>query len=68
MGSSKFKLDLTDVVQLLKMAALVGGASALTYIGQNLSDLDLGSIGTLIVPVVAVVVDAAIKWLKNNDK
>jgi hypothetical protein len=40
----------------------------LTYVAQNLAQLDLGHMGTLVVPVVAVGLDTVIKWLKNNEK
>ena len=66
MGSEKFKLDLTDVWALAKTSLFVGAAAALTFFGENLANLDLGSTGVLFVPVVAVGIDAIVKWLKNN--
>lgn len=68
MGSKKFTLDLTDFWGLAKNALLVGGAAAVTYIMQNLGDLDLGDMGALLVPVIAVALDAVVKWLKDNSK
>lgn len=68
MGSKKFTLDMSDIFSLGKGAMLVGGAAALTYVMQNLGELDLGDMGALVVPVVAVGLDAVIKWLKNNQK
>jgi hypothetical protein len=68
MGSKKFTLDLTDFWGLAKNTLIVGGAATLTYVAQNLAQLDLGSMGALIVPVVAVSLDTVIKWLKNNQK
>jgi hypothetical protein len=66
MGSSKFKFDLTDFWGLGKNALLVGGAAGVTYVLQNLGDLDLGDMGALFVPVIAVGLDAFVKFLKNN--
>jgi len=68
MGSKKFTLDLSDLGGLGKQALLIGGAAAVTYIIQNLGTLDLGSMGALLVPIIAVTLDAIIKWFKNNQK
>lgn len=68
MGSKKFTLDLADFWGVAKNAMLVGGAAALTYVSANLSDIDLGTYGPLIVPIIAVGLDTAIKWLKDNSK
>ena len=66
MGSKKFTLNWADISKIGKNAALVGGAAALTYIAGNLDQIDLGTLGTLFVPIVAVGLDTSIKWLKDN--
>jgi len=66
MGSKKFKLDLSDVGKLGKNALLVGGAAAVTYVIQNLGELDLGDMGALVVPIIALALDTVVKWMKNN--
>ncbi len=66
MGSKKFKLDISDLSNLGKNALLVGGAAAVTYVMQNLGELDLGNMGALVVPVIALALDTVIKWMKNN--
>ena len=68
MGSKKFRLDLADFWGVGKGALLVGGAAALTYVAQNLGELDLGMYGPLFVPIIAVGLDTAIKWLRDNSK
>ena len=65
MGSKKFTLNWADISKIGKNAALVGGAAALTYIAGNLDQIDLGTLGTLFVPIGAVGLDTAIKWLKD---
>tara|TARA_R100000951_G_scaffold93028_1_gene81565 strand:+ start:677 stop:901 length:225 start_codon:yes stop_codon:yes gene_type:complete len=67
-GSKKFTLDMSDLLGVGKNALLVGGAATLTYISANLGHLELGMWGPAVVPVVAVVLDTAIKWLRNNSK
>jgi len=66
MGSKKFTLNWADLAKIGKNALLVGSAAALTYVAGNLDEIDLGSLGALLVPIVAVGLDTAIKWLKDN--
>lgn len=67
-GSPRFSLNMGDVVGVVKNAALVGGAAALTVVAQNLQVIDFGMYGPLVVPVLAVGLDTVIKWMKNNAK
>jgi hypothetical protein len=66
--SRSYQLDKNDVIALVKNAVLVGLAAVLTYIGQNVTKLDLGPSVALFVPVVAMMLDSAVKWVKNNVK
>ena len=66
MGSKKFTLNWADISKIGKNALLVGGAAALTYVAGSLDQIDLGTLGALVVPIVAVGLDSAIKWLKDN--
>jgi len=69
MGDSKaFTLNTSDLVNLGKNALLVGLAAMLTYVGENVSDVDLGATGVMLVPVVSVAIDTLVKWMKNNAK
>lgn len=65
-NSPSFTLNLSDAVTIGKNALLVALAAGLTYIGENLTDLDLGNTGVMLVPVVAVVINTLVKWAKNN--
>ena len=66
MDTKRFSLNMADLSVLGRNALLVGSAAALTYVAGNLGDLDFGNLGALIVPIVAVALDSAIKWLKDN--
>lgn len=66
--SAKFSLDKKDALGLVKNAVLVGLAAVLTYVGENLSSLDLGANGVLLVPVVTIVIDSVVKWARGNVK
>ena len=67
-ASYKYSLDKDDALGLVKNAVLVGLAAVLTYVGENLTSLDLGATGVMLVPVVSVVIDTVVKWAKNNVK
>lgn len=67
-GSKSFTLNTSDLVNLAKNAALVGLAAVLTYLGENITDVDLGSSGVMLVPVISVGIDTLVKWIKNNTK
>lgn len=63
--SPRYSLNVNDVVSLAKNAVLVGAAALLTYVMENLRTVDLGTTGILLVPVVTVLIDTTIKWLKG---
>lgn len=64
--SRSYQLDKNDIIALVKNATLVGVSAVLTYVAQNLSHLDLGPSAALFVPVVTMVLDSVVKWVKNN--
>jgi hypothetical protein len=66
-GSKAFELNWDDIWGVGKNAALMGGAAALAVVAQNLHVVDFGPYGPLVVPMVAIALDTAIKWLKNNS-
>lgn len=68
MNSKAFSLNLNDIMALGKNALLVAGAAGLTYVVNNVANLDLGAGGALLVPIVVVALDSAIKWMKDNTK
>ncbi len=65
-NSPSFSLNVADVVEITKNTALVALAAGLTYLGENIADLDLGNIGVMLVPIAAVVINTVVKWAKNN--
>lgn len=68
MGSAKFKLDLTDLWRVTKNGLLVSAAAGLTYLSQNIGDIDLGTLGVLVVPIIGTGLDTLIQWFKDNTK
>lgn len=67
-GSSAFTIDVDDIIKVAKGAVLVGSSAALTYVAQNLGNVDFGVYGPVMVPVFSVVLDTVIKWVKNNQE
>lgn len=67
-GSPSFALNTTDLVAVGKNALLVGLAAILTYVGENITKIDLGSMSALVVPVVVVAINTAVKWVRDNTK
>lgn len=65
-NSPAFSLNSVDVVSIAKNAALVAIAAGLTYLGENISDMDLGNAGVMIVPFATVIINTLVKWAKNN--
>ena len=66
--SEKFKINFTDVINVAKNAGFVALAAGLAYFSQNMSDIDLGSASTFIVPIFAIIMDSLVKWAKDNTK
>ena len=66
--SKMFELNTVDLVNVLKKAALVGAAAALTFVGENLTDAGLGATGVLLIPVISVAIDTMVTWLRDNSK
>ncbi len=65
-NSPAFSLNVTDVVEITKNTALVALAAGLTYLGENLGNLDLGNLGVMLVPIAAVAINTLVKWARNN--
>lgn len=66
--SKSFTMDMNDLVNVGKNALLVGLAAVLTYVGENITKIDLGAASALVVPVVVVMVNTLVNWIKDNTK
>jgi hypothetical protein len=64
--SKGFSLDVNDLVNVGKNALLVGVAAVLTYVGENITKVDLGAMSALVVPVVVVLVNTLVNWIKDH--
>lgn len=66
--SAKYSLNVNDLTNLVKNAVLVGTGAILTYVIENINSVDWGTTGVLLVPVVTVILDAVVKWIKGPKK
>ena len=66
--SKSFSMDLNDVINIGKNALLVGAAAVLTYVGENITKVDLGAASALVVPVIVIIVNTLVNWIKDNTK
>ena len=67
-GSPKYNLNSADVYNLGKNAVLVAVAAGLTYVAQNLGNLELGELGVLVVPVISTAIQSMITWIRDNSE
>jgi uncharacterized membrane protein AbrB (regulator of aidB expression) len=66
--SKGFAMDVNDLVNVGKNALLVGFAAVLTYVGENITKIDLGAASALVVPVVVVLVNTLVNYIKDHTK
>ena len=64
--SKAYAVDMNDIVNVGKNALLVGFAAILTYVGENIAHIDLGPMSALVVPVVVVLVNTMVSWIRDN--
>lgn len=64
--SKAYQFDMNDLVSVGKNALLVGLSALLTYVGENVTKIDLGSASALVVPIVVIVINTVVKWIKDN--
>jgi len=60
------KLNGADVATLFKNAGFVALAAGLTYVGDNMGGLDLGTAAVVVVPIISILLDSAVKWARDN--
>ena len=64
--SKAFSINVADFRRVGINGLLVGLAATLTYVGGNIADVDFGASGMVVVPIISILLDAAVKWAKNN--
>jgi|APGre2960657373_1045057.scaffolds.fasta_scaffold349852_2 hypothetical protein len=64
--SGPLSVDTVDIAKVVKTALLVGGATAITSVMQNLQPEMFGDHASVAALVLAVVGDFMVRFLKNN--
>lgn len=68
-GTSKgFELNKRDIWSIILVGLLVGLASTLTYVAENISHIDFGDSTLFIVPVITVAINSLVRWIKDFTK
>tara|TARA_R110000765_G_scaffold179317_3_gene285147 strand:+ start:1566 stop:1787 length:222 start_codon:yes stop_codon:yes gene_type:complete len=67
-NSKKFSFNWIDFISLGRNAVLVGIAASLAYMSENIAELDFGTSGVLMVPIIVVLIEGGGKWAKDNMK
>jgi hypothetical protein len=65
--SPALTVNKTDYQKIIVHAAIVGASAALVVIGENLANIDFGTLNALIVPVLSSTLIFIQKWLKDNE-
>lgn len=64
-GSNKYQFNKQDLMKVLKNGAMVGLAAILTYIVQNLGNVEMGPSLVVVLPLITMGLNSAIRWLMD---
>ena len=64
--SVKYKLNKEDGLKIGKGALIASGGALIAYLIATLPQIDLGTSTPILVAVASIVLNAALKWMKNN--
>ena len=68
-GTSKsFKLNVDDLLVILKNGSMVGIAALLTFVAQNIVHLDFGPSTAAIIPIVTVILTGLTRFFTDYSK
>ena len=65
-GSSRFKFNSMDLMDVLKNAIMVGLAAVLTFVVDNVGNIEMGENLLIVIPMVTMALNAAIRWIKDT--
>lgn len=67
-GSKRFRVNVSDVLEVVKNGALVATAAFLTYVVQNVGSIDMGENLLLVVPMLTMGLNAVLSWVQDKTK
>ena len=65
-GSPRFKFNTEDLFNVLKNAVMVGLAAILTFIVENIGNIEMGESLLIVIPMVTMGLNAVINWINDN--
>jgi len=65
-GSPRFKFNNTDLMDVLKNAIMVGLAAVLTFVVDNIGNIEMGENLLIVIPMVTMALNTAIRWIKDT--
>jgi hypothetical protein len=64
--SKNFTFNTQDLVVVLKNAALVGAAAAITAVVDSLGKIEMGESMVVVIPIVTMVLNTVVKYLTSS--
>lgn len=65
--SKSYSFDYTDALKVVRHAAIVGAAAALTVAIENVGGMNFGSATPVLLPIISIALNAAMRYIKSND-
>lgn len=65
--SKNFQFDYTDATKTLRHAGIVGLASCLSVLIENVSGMNFGTLTPILLPAISIALNAAMRWAKSNE-
>jgi len=67
-GSKTYVLNKEDALKILKGAGIAAGGALVAYLLNVLPSVEFGASAYIAVPLLSVLLNAALKFFKNNTK
>ena len=64
--SPKYKLNKKDGLKIAKGAGLAAGGAVVVFLVEILPNVDFGELTYMIIPIVSIILNSALKFVKNK--
>jgi len=64
----KFSFDKETMKKILRGALIAGGGAVLTYLAQNLSEMNFGAYTPIVVALMSILINAAKEYIKGEEE
>jgi hypothetical protein len=66
--SPKYKLNKEDMLKVAKGAGIAAGGAFFAFLLEILPQIDFGEVAYIAIPMISILINAALKFFKNNKK